>query len=266
MNSGGEIHTSTSLHAKAWAEEYELIDRQLSPLGLRAMAELNLLPGETVFDIGCGTGQTLLQLADRVGEEGRIYGVDISRPLLDVAERRVSYRNSIRLIEGDAARLELPDSADAVFSRFGVMAFDDPVAAFSNFRRALKPGGRLAFCCWRALRDNELDRLPLIAAGFAGAADETPFSFSDPDHVRSVLAAAGFKRIAIRPHDEAVTSGDVDAMTRVLMKIGPLGKIVRENPSIHSAVEPKLRTALADVGKGPDVALSASVWIVTASI
>lgn len=266
MNSRAEIQTGAGLHAKAWAEEYELIDRQLSPLGLEAMAELNVLPGETVFDIGCGTGQTLLQLADRVGEDGRIYGIDISRPLLNVAETRVSHLKSIQLIEGDAARLDLPDGADAVFSRFGVMAFDDPIAAFSNFRRSLKPGGRLGFCCWRELRDNELDRLPLIAAGFAGAADETPFSFSDPDHVRSVLTAAGFERIAIRPHDKTVTSGNVDAMTRVLMKIGPLGKIVRENPSIRSAVEPKLRTALEGVGKGRDVELLASVWIVTASI
>ncbi|MEF0938926.1 class I SAM-dependent methyltransferase [Rhizobium sp. BR 362] len=186
------------LHAKAWAEEYELIDRQLSPLGLRAMDELHLGPAGTVIDVGCGTGQTLLQLAERVGQHGLIYGIDISEPLLRVAGQRTSKFENVQLIETDAEVLDLPSgSADAVFSRFGVMSFGDPVAAFSNFHRLLKPKGRLAFCCWRPFRDNELDRFPLHSAGFQSPADETPFSFSDPDYVRTVLASAGFKDIAI---------------------------------------------------------------------
>lgn len=266
MIDGTATDTSLSLHAKAWAEEYELIDRQLSRLGLRAMDELNVVPGETVLDVGCGTGQTLLQLAERVGEQGRIYGVDISEVLLQVAARRSSHLKSVQLIECDAAALDLSDRADAIFSRFGIMSFNDPVAAFSNFQRLLKPSGRLGFCCWRALQDNELDRFPLTAAGFADAADETPFSFSDPDHIRDVLVSSGFNDIVIRPHDEAVTSGDLDAMTRVLTRVGPLGKIVRENPSIRTVVEPKLRKALANRGEPSAVRLNAAVWVVTACV
>jgi SAM-dependent methyltransferase len=253
------------LHARAWAEEYKLIDRQLSPLGLRAMEELHLVPAETVIDVGCGTGQTILQLADRVGDRGLIYGVDIAEQLLTVAGKRTGHLKCAQLIEGDAQALELPfSSVDAIFSRFGVMSFGDPTAAFANFHRLLKPKGRLAFCCWRPLQENELDRFPLLSAGFQSPADETPFSFSDPEYVRTVLMSAGFKDIAIAPYDEAVTSGDVDAMTRVLLKVGPLGKIVRENPSIKSNAEPKLREALKGLGDSSSVELIASVWIVTA--
>lgn len=253
------------MHAKAWAEEYELIDRQLSPLGLRAMEELHLGPTDTVIDVGCGTGQTILQLVDRVGEEGLIYGVDISEQLLTVAGQRTSQCKCVRLIKVDAQVLELPPrSVDAIFSRFGVMSFGDPIAAFSNFHRLLKLDGRLAFCCWRPFRDNELDRFPLLAAGFQSPEDDTPFSFSDAGYVHNVLMSAGFKDIAIVPYDEAVTSGDVDAMTRVLLSIGPLGKIARENATIKSAAEPKLREALAGLGNPASVALVASIWIVTA--
>ncbi len=92
----------------------------------------------------------------------------------------------------------------------------------------------------------------------------TPFSFSDAEYVRTVLTSAGFKDIVTAPHDEAVTSGDVDAMTRVLLSVGPLGKIARETPSIKAAVEPKLREALAGLGDPSRVELVASVWIVAA--
>lgn len=254
-----------SLHAKAWAEEYELIDRQLSSLGLMAMQELQLVYGQTVLDVGCGTGQTLLQLAERVGDKGLVIGVDIAGRLLEVAARRTKQLGQVKLIEADAQTLDLPPhSVDAVFSRFGVMSFDDPVAAFSNFRRLLKPDGRLAFICWQALQKNELDRFPLVAAGFRSASDESPFSFADPTHVQSILAAAGLNDIVMTPHEELVTSGDVEAMTRVLLKVGPLGKIIRENPVTHSTVEPKLRKALASLGDPAKVQLTASIWIVKA--
>jgi SAM-dependent methyltransferase len=253
------------LHATAWAEAYELIDLQLSPLGMKAIEALGPGSGERVLDIGCGAGQTLLQLAERVGTEGQVIGVDVAPLLLDIARRRTAPFAQVRLIEADAQSLDLPStSMDAVFSRFGVMNFADPVAAFANFRRILKPSGRLAFSCWRSLAENELDRLPLAASGLEAAVDERPFSFADPDHIRRTLAAAGFSEIVIRPHDEKVSSGDLDAMTWVLLKVGPLGKIVRENPALQATAEPRLRTALGGLGDPSRVELSAAVWIVTA--
>ena len=218
-----------------------------------------------MLDVGCGTGQTLLQLAERVGDKGQVLGVDIAGRLLEVAASRTQQFAQVKSIEADAQTLDLPPhSVDAVFSRFGVMSFNDPVAAFSNFRRILKPDGRLAFSCWQALQENELDRFPLAEAGFQSAIDGIPFSFADPAHVRSILAAAGFEAIAVTPRTELVTSGDVEAMTRVLLKVGALGKIVRENPTIQSTVEPKLRKALAGLGDRARVHLAASIWVVTA--
>jgi ubiquinone/menaquinone biosynthesis C-methylase UbiE len=255
------------LHAKAWAEAYELIDLQLSPLGLSAIEALGPCPGDVVIDIGCGTGQTLLQLAERVGAAGRVVGVDVAPLLLEIAKRRTASLSQVRLIQADAQFLDLPfESADAVFSRFGVMTFSDPVAAFANFRRILRPSGALAFSCWRSLQENELDHLPLTAAGFRSMVDDSPFSFANPEHIRRTLEAAGFSEIIIRSHDENVSSGDLDAMTWVLLKVGPLGKIVRENPPLRATAEPLLREALAALGDPSSVQLLASVWIVTARV
>lgn len=253
------------LHAKAWAEAYELIDLQLSPLGLRAIEALGLGLGDIVLDVGCGAGQTLLQLAERVGTEGQVIGVDVAPPLLEIAGRRTEPLGQVRLIQADAQSLDLPaGSADAVFSRFGVMAFDDPVAAFANFRKILRPSGSLAFSCWRSLQENELDHLPLSAAGVQSTVDGGPFSFADPGHIRRTLDAAGFSEIIIQAHDERVSSGDLDAMTWVLLKVGPLGKTVRENPALRATAEPLLREALAALGDPSRVQLLASVWIVAA--
>ncbi len=104
------------LHAKAWAEAYELIDLQLSPLGLRAIDALSLGLGDVVLDIGCGPGQTLLQLAEQVGTEGQVIGVDVAPLLLEIAKRRTEPLSQVRLIRLDAQYLDLPSgSTDAVF-------------------------------------------------------------------------------------------------------------------------------------------------------
>lgn len=221
--------------------------------------------GEVIIDVGCGAGQTVLQLAHRVGPEGQVVGVDIAPLLLDVARLRAEGLSQVSFIESDAAGLDLSKATiDAFFSRFGVMAFPDPAAAFSNFRQMLKPTGRLAFVCWRSLEENELDLLPLRAAGLEHLADPTPFSFEDPRYVRATLEKAGFKDIGISAHDQAVTSGDLDAMTMVLLKVGPLGRIVRENPELRRSSETRVRAALAAKGDPTRVALQAATWIVSA--
>jgi len=256
---------ANSLAAQAWIEVREPLDRQLSSLGLRAVEALSPRVGETVVDVGCGTGQTVLQLASRVGPRGRIIGVDIAPMVLDVAREQARGLGQVSFIDGDAATLDLPEgSADAFFSRFGVMAFPDPVAAFTNFRRILKPEGRVAFVCWRSLEENELDLLPLRAAGLEHLLDPTPFSFEDPDYIRGTLEAAGFKDVVVQPHDQTVTSGDLDAMASVLLKVGPLGRILRENPKLRPEAEPQVRAALADKGDAAHVFLKAATWIVSA--
>lgn len=257
--------SSRQLAAAAWAASWEQIDRQLSPLGLEAMEALGSVRDRVVLDVGCGAGQTLLQLAERVGRTGQVVGVDIAPLLLAVARRRVSRLAHVRVVEADAQVLNWPDgSVDAIYSRFGVMAFQNPAAAFANFRRILRPFGKLAFCCWRSLDENELDSFPLKAARLDVAVDETPFSLSDPRDVQDLLEGAGFDEIVIRPFDVPVSSGDLEAMTSVLLSVGTLGKIVRENPDLRQSAELRLRQALT-ARQSPDrVELRASVWVVSA--
>ena len=254
-----------ALAARAWVEVSELLDLQLAPLGIRAIDALGPAPGDVVIDIGCGAGQSTLQLAERVGATGRVVGVDIAGPLLDLAMRRAADLPQVSFLKADAQCLDLPDqSADGIYSRFGVMALADRQAAFANFRRLLKPSGRLAFVCWRALEANELDLMPLQATGLEAMADRTPFSFADTDFLCTMLRGAGFDDIMVQASDEAVSSGSLDAMATVLLRVGPLGRILRENPGLKAEAEPKLRAALADHEEHGAVALRAATWIVTA--
>lgn len=229
-----EAPSSADLRAQAWADVCELLDLQLSPLGMRAIDALSPMPGDVVVDVGCGAGQSVLQLAERVGPGGRVIGIDIAGRLLDLAKRRADGLRHASFIEADAQSIELPGhSTDGIFSRFGVMAFADPLTAFSNFQRILKPSGRLAFVCWRALEENELDLLPLQATGLESMADPAPFSFADAGVLRATLEAAGFEDVTLQANDERVSSGNLEAMATVLLRVGSLGKMLRENPDLR---------------------------------
>jgi SAM-dependent methyltransferase len=256
---------SLELADNARAEMADLLDLQLSPLGLAAMDALAPASGETILDVGCGAGETLKQLAERVGATGHVIGVDIASRVLTAARSRTAHLPQVTLLLEDAAILDLRDeSVDGVYSRFGVMAFGDPSGAFANLRRMIRRGGRIGFVCWRSLQENEIDFLPLQAAGLENAVDETPFSFERPDFVTNVLRSAGFGAVAIREFDAQVSSGDVDAMVKVLTNVGPLGKILRENPALLDVAEPRLRAALSARRKSAQVMLGAATWIVTA--
>ena len=255
----------TTLYADAWAAVVELVDMQFSPLGRAAIDALSPQRGEAIADVGCGAGQTVLQIAELVGPSGRVFGVDIEPKLVAIAASRAARLSQVTMLNGDAATIALPKAGlDGVFSRFGVMAFDDPVATFRHLHGSLRKGGRLAFVCWRPLLDNELDYLPLQAAGLEEMADQTPFSFAEPSFLRSTLSAAGYQKISIVANDVMVSSGDVDAMMAVVTKVGALGKILRENPRLRASAEPRVRAALSTRSGAAGVCLNAATWIVTA--
>ena len=129
----------------------------LAPLGEAAIARLHPDPGEHVLDIGCGTGTTTLELARLVGNSGQVTGVDVSAPMLDEARRRAADAGlaNVSFVVADAGVHQFePRHFDAAFSRMGIMFFAEAAAGFTNLRRALRPGGRLTFVCWRSPEEN----------------------------------------------------------------------------------------------------------------
>ena len=149
-----EIDNWNNQVGKTWAQLHERLDRDIRPFGEAAMAKAALRPQDRVLEIGCGCGECSIDLA-RIVTEGEVLAVDVSAMLLDVAREAGPAFGNLRFEQGDAQVHPFPRAAfDAVFSRFGVMFFEDPAAAFANIRVALKSGGRLAFCCWRGPEEN----------------------------------------------------------------------------------------------------------------
>lgn len=256
---------------QTWVELNDALDRQLAPLGDAALAALAARLGERILDIGCGAGATTAVLAAAVGPAGAVTGVDVSLPLLEHARKRGS---AAGFVEADAQTADLGEGAfDALFSRFGVMFFEDPAAAFTNLRRALKPGGRLAFVCWRGLADNGWMREPIMAAipllpplPQADPLAPGPFAFADPERVRGILGEAGFTAVAVEPFDTPLsTGGDLDAAVTMALKVGPLGRALADNPGNTAKVVEAVRAALARYVTPEGVRMPAAVWIVTAS-
>jgi SAM-dependent methyltransferase len=264
--------TKDEIRARAWAEVRDLLELQLEPLGRRALDALEAMPAERILDVGCGGGTTTLDLARAVGASGTVVGIDISPSMLAFAKGAAEGCERVSFVEADAQSYPFEQGRfDAAFSRFGLMFFADPVAAFVNIRRSIKPKGRLAFVCWRALEDNPLDVVPLRAAMpyIPPQPPEDPdvpgpFSLADAGRTRCILGRAGFSDVEIAPHDEAVGSGSLDAMLAVCSRVGALGKILRETPELRSSVLPAVRSALSG-HDGPDgVKLNAAIWVVTA--
>ena len=257
-----------------WAAMQAQLDRQIEPLGARAMEGFAAQPGETVLDIGCGCGQTTLALAERVGGSGGVTGADISQPMLEVARARPAPAGGAkpRFVEIDAQTGDLGEGVfDGAFSRFGVMFFADPAAAFANIGRALKPRGRLTFVCWRPFAENLWMRAPAEAAASLLPAMTPPdpnapgpYAFSDPVKVWDILAAAGFQAIEIRLFDAVIGGGTLEEATALALRVGPLGVAMREHPHLAAPVAKAVRAALAPHETPRGVLMPAAVWIVRA--
>lgn len=257
-----------------WVRHADAIDNMLSVLTRAALDALNLKPGESVLDIGCGGGATTLKAADSVGETGRAVGVDISQPLLQLARRRAAGRGNVTFIEADAGAAAIPGAPfDAAFSRFGVMFFEDQAAAFANIRSVLKPDGRLVFACWRPFAENVWSNEPLAALAPLlkeplKPADPNlpgPFALSDPNKITTVLGEAGWREISIAPWDGDVAIGaNATEAADFLLKIGPCARAINEQ-GLDPAEARRLLLEFLRAHEGPDgIARPGACWIVRA--
>lgn len=259
---------------RTWAQFQDQLDRQISPLGLEALRVLAPLAGERVLDVGCGCGQTTLDLAARVGSEGHVTGIDISAPMLAVARAREIPKGAaqVEFVESDAQMADLGEGVfDAMFSRFGVMFFSDPPAAFANLHKALKPGGRLAFVCWRPYAENLWMRAPMEAAQpflppipATDPAAPGPFAFADSQRVRSILESAGYEAVTIEPFDARIGGASVDDTLKLTFQVGPLGSALRAEPQLAPIIGDAVQALLESFDTPQGVMMPAAVWIVQA--
>jgi SAM-dependent methyltransferase len=260
-----------------WVALNDVIDAQIEPLGSAGIQQAGIRAGARVLDVGCGCGQTTLQLAEAVGSGGTVVGVDISAPMLARASERAagSGFSNIELKNADAQTFAFDGSFDHVFSRFGVMFFAEPERAFANLWSALKPGGRLTCLTWQALPQNPWMLVPVAAAakhlppGEPPAPDAPgPFAFADADRVAGILTAAGFTNV----HHESLTrellvggGGGLDETVEFALQLGPLGAALRAaGEAVRAAAAREVRAALEPYHDGEGVRMPAAAWIVTA--
>lgn len=258
-----------------WVRLYERIEPTFTPITAKTIEELAPKPGDHVLDVGCGCGETSLLLVDHVTPGGTVTGIDISRPMLALARERAERIDApITFIEANAQSHDFePDTYDRVFSRFGVMFFDDFAAAFANLLRATKPGGRMALVSWRTRRDNPW---AMTAVPVARPHVELPprpepgapgqFAFEEEDFVRDFLERAGWSGIGFERFDADLRVGDtVDDAADFLIEMGPVAApLAAATEDIRAQVGRELRAALEDHVRPDGVFLGSSSWIITA--
>lgn len=261
-----------------WVKLQQRLDVQIGPLGQAAMQRAEIKPGEHILDVGCGCGQTSLELAERVGQQGQVVGVDISQPMLARArerQRELGLKN-LHFLQADAQTYAFErERFDIVFSRFGVMFFIDPVQAFTNLRAALRPSGRLGFVCWQAQEKNEWAQVPLKAAlqyvqppVSAPPGSPGPFAFADPDRVQHMLESAGFKDVTLESNEAQLSMGGAtngEEAADFALEIGVVARLLIEaSVGVRAQVARVVRDALILYTNANGVQLGGAVWIVSA--
>jgi SAM-dependent methyltransferase len=263
-----------SASGPVWVEMQAILDRMLAPFETLLTDAAFPGPGRQVLDIGCGAGATTLAMARRLGAEGLALGVDISEPLVAAARGRAEAEGlrSAAFVLADAQTYDFdPGAFDAAVSRFGVMFFDDPEAAFANIRRALVPGGRLAFVAWRSPAEN-----PFMTTAARAVAPFVPpapppapdapgqFGFADGARVARILAAAGWRDIVVQPIDVPTEMPEVDLKAYVT-RMGPAGAALREaDPATRARAQGALEDAFRSFVSGGAARFICACWQVTA--
>jgi ubiquinone/menaquinone biosynthesis C-methylase UbiE len=260
-----------------WVGLDGFVERRVRAVNDLLLARSQVAVGESVLEIGCGTGAATVPYAEAVGERGRVVGVDISEPMLAGARKRLaeSGLRNISLLQADA-QVHPFDLArfDLIASRFGVMFFADPVAAFSNIRLAARSGGRVCFACWGPLDENKHWVIPYeVALRHLGPPAPQPphmpgpMAFSDQAYVRSVLETAGFVDVEINREAPDIIGSTPEEEADYACVMSPAGRLTDEKKP-DEAVREKIRQgmieAFAAYAGGRPMLLPSTVFIVTA--
>jgi ubiquinone/menaquinone biosynthesis C-methylase UbiE len=240
---------------------------------------LRLRQGDRAVDIGCGFGDTAIELARRVGPEGHVLAIDCCEGFLAFGRedsKKAGIAN-IEFVEGDVQAYPFRAAHDFCFSRFGTQFFDNPVLGLRNMRKSLKPGALMTMIVWRKIEDNPwlalpkevvLDFLPPVKEGVPSCGPG-PFSMADPDTVALQLKAAGYEAIEFERIDAKVMVGrDVEDAIDFQLALGPAGEVYREagteaerqRIAITSALAAELGRYKTDGG----IYMDSSSWKVTA--
>jgi SAM-dependent methyltransferase len=256
----------------AWVNVEDYIDRMMTPLSAVALEAVNAKPDDRIIDIGCGCGTTSFSL----GANGAaVWGVDISKKMIDRAKQKDNSRGNVVFSVSDAASQQYTPEHTVVFSRFGVMFFTNSVKAFANIRSALVPGGRLVFLCWQLPAANPWLSIAGAALQPFQPADAPPpdpdapgpFRFGVPDYTQEVLGSAGFANIAMQPVVKSLHMGDtIDELMSFQSNIGPLSGLLETlDKTRHAEATTAVRNAFAAKADSNGINLKASTWLVTAT-
>lgn len=245
----------------------------------KVFPSLEVRTGDRALDVGCGFGDTAIQLAQRVGPKGAVVGIDCCNAFLESAraDAAAAGLDNLTFIEGDAQSYPFQPEYDFCFSRFGTQFFENPVAGLKNMRRSLKPGGRMTMIVWRTIDDNPWLHLPkLVVSRYlpepgkdARTCGPGPFSMANQDLVTKQLEIAGFSDMTFERIDAPLRVGDStqDAIGFQLA-LGPAGEVVREagdegerrRKEINEALTAELSPYLTDDG----VVMESSSWKISA--
>ena len=267
---------------ESWVKHNSLLEQLLAEPGRECMNLLPLTPAMQILDVGCGCGNQTLELAARLDASSTVIGVDISEPMLGLArELKAANDNAlsaeVQFALGDASEPLFDEASfDAIYSRFGVMFFDEPVAAFSALRNSLKSGGRLGFVCWREPKLNPFFNAPMEAAltvlpapAPSAPGAPGPFGLADDNMIQTTLRLAGFKDVSVAPLNLTLSVGaetPFDALFEELIQIGPAAALIAQsNPSLKEKAREAVYNRLSDFyASGQGVSFDANFWLVTA--
>lgn len=254
--------------AEAWIAMLDQLEHGLAAINAALMDFAVLEPGMRVIDIGCGPGTTTEEIALRILPGGSAVGLDISGKLIDAAIAR--FGTVAHFIEADAADHPFRPEFDLVFSRLGLMFFAEPVAAFANIRRALKPGGRLAALTW-----GPMEEIPYLFEALGALRDLFPplpptppnepggFALADKARLHAILEASGWRNIRIEKIRPPSFLGEtLDAAVEQLIAIGPYARAFREaDAATQKEARSRLHALLAKYETPSGIAPPSSCWL-----